>query len=307
MSQITINLSKYFKFNLELCMGSGQIFGWTKVDKRWYGFLNSIPVRVSQEKDKLLVYSNKKISEEEIIRFFSLDEDVEEINEKIEINNFMKTTIKLYSGVRILRQNPINTIIEFICAQNKNIPAIEKTITKLSEKYGEKTEIDGITFFKIPNAKKIANSTLRELLETGLGYRAKYLHSTLKKILEDKTYIDRIREMSYFDALHTMTSGNTKLDGVGLKVADCILLYGFHKLEAFPIDIWVFRAYALALKEYVNKSLFRENYFGKSKLDKKKYLLMGNFARKIFGKYAGYAQLYIYMASRSLLMSSEKV
>ncbi|MEM1985794.1 MAG: DNA glycosylase [Nitrososphaeria archaeon] len=307
MSQITINLSKYFEFNLELCMRSGQIFGWTKVDKRWYGFLNNIPVRVFQEKDKLIIYSNKKISEDEIIHFFSLDEDIEEINGKIEVNDFMNKAINSYSGLRILRQNPIDTIIEFICAQNKNIPSIEKTIARLSEKYGEKTEIDGITLFKLPNARKIADCSLNGLLETGLGYRAKYLRNSAKKILEDTTYIDRIKKMNYSDALHAMTSGSTKLDGVGLKVADCILLYGFHKLEAFPIDVWVFRAYAMALKEYVNEDLYRENRFGKMKLDKKKYLLMGNFARKIFGKYAGYAQLYIYMASRNLLMSNEKV
>ncbi|MEM3386004.1 MAG: DNA glycosylase, partial [Nitrososphaeria archaeon] len=99
-------MSKYFEFNLELCMRSGQIFGWTKVDKRWYGFLNNIPVRVFQEKDKLIIYSNKKISEDEIIHFFSLDEDIEEINGKIGVNDFMNKAINSYSGLRILRQNP---------------------------------------------------------------------------------------------------------------------------------------------------------------------------------------------------------
>lgn len=303
---IKISLNKYFKFNLELCMRSGQVFGWTSVDKRWYGFLNNVPVRIYQEDDKLIVYSNKEI-EEDIINFFSLNEDIEVINEKIMVNDFLKKAIQLYSGVRILQQNPIDTIVEFICAQNKNIPAIEKIIEKLSLKYGERAEIDKITFFGPPNIEKIADSSLKELLENGLGYRAKYLLWTAKKILEDKMYMDRIRKMDYIEALHAMTSGNMKLYGVGLKVADCILLYGFHKLEAFPIDVWVLRAYPLALKEFIDENLYGEKYFGRPKLDKKKYLFMGNVARKIFGKYAGYAQLYIYMVSRNLFKCSKKI
>ncbi|MCX8189510.1 MAG: hypothetical protein N3F64_07335 [Nitrososphaeria archaeon] len=307
MTLITINLNKYYIFNLEYCMSSGQVFGWTKVDKRWYGFLNSVPIRISQEENKLIINSNKEMLEEDIIHFFSLNDDMEEINGKIEVNDVMKKIIKLYSGIRILRQNPIDTIIEFICTQNKNIPAIKKIITKLSEKYGEEAKIGKIKFFSLPNIEKLADSSLKELLETGLGYRAKYLLCAAKKILEDKTYIDRIRNMNYSDALHAMTSGDMKLNGVGLKVADCILLYGFHKLEAFPIDVWVLRAYPIVLKEFIDKNVHDEICFRKLKLDRRKYLFMGNIARKVFGEYAGYAQLYIYMASRSLFGYSKKV
>lgn len=302
-----INLKKYGPFNLENCMYSGQIFGWTNIGKRWYGFLYNKPVRLLQEGDKLIVYSNRELAEDDVIHFLNLDTDVEEVNREIRVNDFMENAIKLYSGVRILRQNPIDAIIEFICAQNKNIPAIEKTITKLSKMYGRKVEMDDIAFFKLPTIAKLADSSLKELLETGLGYRAKYLLNTAKKILGDSEYIDKIRKMEYVDALNAMTSGKMKLDGVGLKVADCILLYGFHKLEAFPIDVWVLRAYPFALKEFADKNLCDIRDFRKSKLDRKKYLSMSNIARRVFGKYAGFAQLYIYMASRNLFKCSEKV
>jgi N-glycosylase/DNA lyase len=254
----------------------------------------------------LTVKSNKSITEDDIIYFFNLDEDVDKINGKISVNDFMEKAIELYSGIRVLRQDPVETIIEFVCAQNKNIPAIQNTITELSKKYGEKAEINGITFYGKPDIRKIARSKLGEILETGIGYRAKYLLSTAKKIAEDSAYIDKIRGMEYFSALNAMTSGKMKLYGVGLKVADCILLYGFYKLEAFPIDVWILRAYPYALKGFYDENLLSSNGSRKTKLDRKEYLLMGDVARKVFGKYAGYAQLYIYLASRSLFRESKK-
>lgn len=306
MQLLSISLKRYGPFNLEHCMCSGQIFGWTKFGKGWYGFLNNTLVRLSQEEEKLIVYSNRKLVEEDVIKFLNLDEDVEEINRKINVNDFIENAIKLYSGIRILRQNPVDAIIEFICTQNKNIPAIEKTIIKLSKMYGEKIEMDGITFFKLPTIERLANSSLKELLETGLGYRAKYLLDTAKKIAKEDNYIEKIRSMEYISALNALTSGEMKLYGVGLKVADCILLYGFHKLEAFPIDVWILRAYPYALKGFIDKNLCNINDFRKTKLSRKEYLLLGDVARKVFGKYAGYAQLYIYMASRNLFGGSKK-
>jgi len=287
-------------------MHSGQIFGWKNFGKKWYGFLNKVPVCVSQEENKLIVVSNKSITEDDIIYFFNLDEDVDKINKKIDVNDFMEKAIELYSGIRVLRQDPVETIIEFVCAQNKNIPAIQKTITEISKRYGEKAEMNGITFYGKPNIRKIAKSKLSEILETGIGYRAKYLLSTAEKISEDSTYVDKIRSMEYFSALNAMTSGKMKLYGVGLKVADCILLYGFYKLEAFPIDVWILRAYHYALKGFYDENLLSVNGFRKTKLSRKEYLLMGDVARKVFGKYAGYAQLYIYLASRSLFGGSKK-
>jgi len=287
-------------------MHSGQIFGWKNFGKKWYGFLNKVPVCVSQEENKLIVVSNKSITEDDIIYFFNLDEDVDKINKKIDVNDFMEKAIELYCGIRVLRQDPVETIIEFVCAQNKNIPAIQKTITEISKRYGEKAEMNGITFYGKPNIRKIAKSKLSEILETGIGYRAKYLLSTAEKISEDSTYVDKIRSMEYFSALNAMTSGKMKLYGVGLKVADCILLYGFYKLEAFPIDVWILRAYHYALKGFYDENLLSVNGFRKTKLSRKEYLLMGDVARKVFGKYAGYAQLYIYLASRSLFGGSKK-
>lgn len=306
MTLIYIDLKRYFSFDLKKCMHSGQIFGWKNFGKKWYGFLNKVPVCVSQEENKLIVVSNKSITEDDIIYFFNLDEDVDKINKNIDVNDFMEKAIELYSGIRVLRQDPVETIIEFVCAQNKNIPAIQKTITEISKRYGEKAEMNGITFYGKPNIRKIAKSKLSEILETGIGYRAKYLLSTAEKISEDSTYVDKIRSMEYFSALNAMTSGKMKLYGVGLKVADCILLYGFYKLEAFPIDVWILRAYPYALKGFYDENLLSVNGFRKTKLSRKEYLLMGDVARKVFGKYAGYAQLYIYLASRSLFGGSKK-
>lgn len=278
-------------------MRSGQIFGWMNVGGRWYGFLNGVPVKLFQEEGRLTAQFERGLSEEDVVRFLDLDADMEEVNRKIEVNDFMKNAIKLYSGIRVLRQNPADVIIEFVCAQNRNISSIQRMILELSKRYGEKAKIDDVTFFRIPDVGRVASAPLKELLDAGLGYRAKYLHNTAKKISSDRAYVDEIGRMSYREALKAMTSGETKLDGVGLKVADCILLYGFHKLEAFPIDVWVLRACPTVFKEFLEADYVLG--CGK-KLDRKRYLLIGDAARKVFGKYAGYAQLYIYMASRKL-------
>ncbi|MEM3404309.1 MAG: DNA glycosylase [Nitrososphaeria archaeon] len=304
VNELILDLSKYSSFSLDYCFKSGQIFGWRKMDSYWYGPYDDVVLRLSQISDRLKIHASKEISEKEIIHFLGLKDKKKDVDKRLALNLFMRSAISRYSAVRIFRQDPSNTILSYLCAQNKNIPAIERMIFELSRKFGDRVELDGTTFYTFPRFGRIARSNVNELLRVGLGYRAKYLLEASKALKEDVDYINKIKEMSYVNAWNEMVAGNMKLIGVGPKVADCILLYGFEKMEAFPIDVWVSRVYTTAfdklLPEEESKYYF-ERLCLKNRLDKGLYLKLANSARKVFGEYAGYAQLYIFMYGRDYL------
>ena len=301
MIELLLDLRRYDRFNVDYCFTSGQIFGWKKIDGFWYGITNNKLLKICQKENILYIYSNNDVNEKEVVNFLGLEDCKRDIDRKLAQNLFMKSAISRYSEARILRQDPINTIISYICAQNKNIPAIEKMIFELSRKFGTEKKMDRMPLYALPDINKISNLCLSDLLSVGLGYRAKYLLETARRIHQDNTFFEKIKKTEYYNAWNKIVFGDMKLAGVGPKVADCILLYGFGKMEAFPIDIWIFRAYTTAMRGIVDKesleSIQKILSDGK-KVNRNLYLKLGDLARNTFGKYAGYAQLYIYMYGR---------
>jgi len=302
--ELTLDLNRYSPFSLDYCFKSGQIFGWRKIGSYWYGPNDNAVLRLSQRSDKLEIRASRELDEKEVIHFLGLKDEKDKVDEKLALNLFMRNAISRYSEVRIFRQDSLSAIISYLCAQNKNIPAIERMIFELSREFGDSVEFDRMTFYTFPRFEKIARSNVHELLRMGLGYRAKYLLEASKVLKDDADYINKIKKMSYTNAWNEMVAGDMKLIGVGPKVADCILLYGFEKMEAFPIDIWVSRVYTAAFAKLLPEEELKY-YFKrlrlKNKLDKGLYLKLANRAREVFGEYAGYAQLYIFMYSRDYL------
>lgn len=307
--EISLTLSRYDRFSVNYCLTSGQIFGWKKIKGYWYGTSRGRLLRIQQTGEVLHVASSKEIGEDEAVNFLGLKDKKKEIDTCLALNSFLKNAISRYSGVRILRQDPFETIISYVCAQNKSIPAIEKMIAELSRRFGSKKEMDGMMFFSLPTVEKISSLEIGDLLKAGLGYRAKYLLETARRLSEDDSLVDELMEAKYEKAWNMIVSGEAKLAGVGPKAADCILLYGFEKMEAFPIDVWVCRAYTTALKGIIDceeQRYFESRLCGEKKADRSLYLKLGNTARKAFGKNAGYAQLYIYMYGRSCFRRGQR-
>ncbi|MGQ9782222.1 MAG: DNA-3-methyladenine glycosylase family protein [Nitrososphaeria archaeon] len=301
MFEISIDLSRYDRFSIDRCLRSGQIFGWKRINDCWYGTAKDRVLRICQKGETLYLASSEEIREEEAINFLGLEDDKKEIDSHLALNPFLKGAISKYSDVRILRQDPFDTIVSYICAQNKNIPAIERMISELSRRFGIKREMDGMAFFSLPTVEKISRLRLENLFNVGLGYRARYLSETARRLSEDRDLVNELMKKTYNDAWAKITSGEAKLAGVGPKAADCILLYGFEKMEAFPIDVWVCKAYTTALRGIMDGE--EQRYFESvlcqgRKVDINLYLKLGNAARKVFGKYAGYAQLYTFMYGR---------
>jgi len=302
--ELTLDLDKYDPFSLDYCFKSGQIFGWRMINGYWYGVTDSVLLRLRQRDDRLEVCASEEFGENEVVRFLGLKDSKRSINRRLALNMFMKGAISKYSEVRILRQDPLNAIISYLCAQNKNIPAIERMIFELSKRFGDKKVMDGFSFYTFPRVERIACSNVNELLEFGLGYRARYLLETSKVLREDTSYVDKIKAMNYIDAWKEIVSGNMKLIGAGAKVADCILLYGFTKMEAFPIDVWVARIYTMAFDKLIPEEemeYYRNRLCLKGNLDRGLYVRLADSARSVFGECSGYAQLYIFMYGRDYL------
>jgi len=169
--------------------------------------------------------------------FLAFDTDYTAINEFIiqaSASEHMKRAVEYGDGIRILRQEPWESVCSFIISQNNNIPRIKKIISALCEKYGDKVE-NGYSF---PTAKRLYEAGEKEIFALKTGFRAKYIIDASRSVSTGETDLDLILKEENFD---TCVDILCKIKGIGLKVASCALLFGFGKTEAFPIDVWMKR------------------------------------------------------------------
>lgn len=175
--------------------------------------------------------------------YFDLDERYETIRRRIDPakDPFLWEAAEHEKGIRILRQDPWEMLITFLISQNKNIPAIRRSVELLCESCGERmTDVRGLFFYAFPTPEAVAALSEERLKGCSLGYRWKYVKAAAEAVLDKKINLNDLR-----DSDEEMTiSGLTKLYGVGLKVANCISLFGFHHINAFPKDVWVNRILA---------------------------------------------------------------
>ena len=186
------------------------------------------------------------------------------------------------SGIRILRQDPFECLIGFICSQNNNIPRITKLIYSLCEKYGNLIdEIEGKKYYTFPRLHELIVTDEQTLRDMGFGYRAKYLASTLKSIEEKggEKWLLSLRGKEHKVIQEELTA----LMGIGKKVADCISLFSLDCFDVVPVDTHVHNIYINAYKKG-----------DKSSLTDQKYREIGDFFRKKFGTYAGWAHSYLF-------------
>ena len=199
----------------------------------------------------------------------------------------IKNLTKQYKGLRIMRQKPIQCIVSFLCSSNNNIPRIRLMLRNLSRVFGKTLEWNGNIFHTFPSIENITSASQAELLQCGLGYRATYVQNTMKAILNQEIDMKMIENTDYTQSKQEIM----KLSGVGEKIADCILLFAFDKLEAFPIDTWIIKI----LQEYLNKMLvFSPDTKINDKISPTQYKVVSKKIRDHYGKYSGYAQQFLY-------------
>ncbi len=261
-------------FNLEATLESGQVFGFQKrVDGVYEGTIGDAHIGLCQKQGILQIQENRnKISEKSIRTYFDLDHDLTVLYQLFSEDDRLQLVYERFKGLRIIRQNPWEALACFIISSNNNIKRIQRIRKNLSQAFRDSD-------FLFPEARDIAHSNEHILRSLGLGYRAPFLLWAAKHILIQKGIFDQIRKLSYEEAKARLM----EFPGIGEKVADCILLFGFQKYEAFPVDVWVFRA--------VKKLYFRNRKVSEKKIQA--------FGRKRWGRYAGYVQQYLFHGAKS--------
>ena len=259
-------------FNLDLSVSCGQSFRWRKIGEFWYAPVGEAVWKVKQEGDVLLY---EGASEADLIRYFGLDVPLDDILADVDRDDLIHSAVSSCRGLRLHRQPTFECLISYICATCANIPGIQMRIENLAKTYGHPLEMDGMTFYTFPNPKDLACESPENIRLCKVGYRDKYICGASAYAAENPDWADEIFSMDYKDAKRKLMS----LPGVGPKVADCVLLFAFEKYEAVPIDVWMER-------------IFRTRYIGSEK--KLSYEKAAGYAREHFGKYAGYAQEYLF-------------
>ncbi len=226
--------------------------------------------------------------------YFSLDHDLQRIGREIGKDSHVKAALKQFWGLRLIRQEPWECLISFICATYKSVAAIRQMLFRLTMRFGEKTVYEGTEFYAFPTPERLARATLQDLEGCGLGYRSKYVQDTSNRIHGDKYDLDTLRKMPYEQAKRELC----QFPGVGSKVADCVLLFSLGRLDAFPVDVrvkrMILRNYSEHFPEVFVKRLAKEESFSSSEYER-----ICGFGRSYFGRYAGYAQEYLYHYERT--------
>ena len=278
-------------FDLDFSLCCGQVFRWNKKGSWWYGVVGEKIIKIRQSDSEL---EFEGVNEEFVRKYFGLDDDLKQIKRRISKDRYIQEVLRTFEGLRIVHQLPWECLIGFICATYKSITAIELMLKKISEKFGEKRVFDGLDFYLFPSVEQLATASENGLRECGLGYRAKYVQATAEMIREKTFDLDGLSAVPYLDARKRLLD----FMGVGLKVADCVLLFSLEKTEAFPVDVWIKRVILNHYANYFPNELVTKMRSHNS-LTNSEYLKIGDFARTYFGVYAGYAQEYLFHFERT--------
>ncbi|MBQ3870327.1 MAG: DNA-3-methyladenine glycosylase 2 family protein [Clostridia bacterium] len=261
-------------FDLDKIFDCGQSF---RFEKNGDGFFEGVAfgrlLRIGQDEKNLYIEAAEDEYENIWKRYLALDEDYGKINEDI-LKHFecdvIKRAMEAGDGIRILRQDPWETLCSFIISQNNNIPRIKSLVSAVCRAYGQSFESGGKVYYAFPGEKEILNAGEAGLKALKTGFRAGYLISAAEHCLSD-TDLCRIRdEYTYEQGLEELC----RIKGVGPKVASCTLLFALGKWSAFPVDVWI--------KRTIDK------YFG------------GRLDITSLGRYAGIAQQYLFYYERTL-------
>lgn len=263
----TVVVKSITSLDLAQTLDCGQSFRWEQNDDNSFtGVAFGKAVTVSIKDGDLYIKNTNSEDFEKIWRsYFDLELDYEKIRTQIsEIHPILKEASQYAPGIRILRQEPFEALCTFIISQNNNIKRIKGIVKRLCESFGDKI---GEDLYAFPTAEKLASLDVKDLEPLRAGFRNRYIIDGAQKVVSGEVQLEKCRTLPYEDARDELM----KIVGVGQKVADCTLLFGLHRVESFPLDVWMKRAMAV---------------------------LFPTLTPQDFGPYAGIAQQYIFHYSR---------
>lgn len=272
------------EFDLGLTLGCGQVFHWRRHGDGWLGMIGDTPCYAQQRGRALLV---PRGMEEIAARYFALDHPLKKMRATFPADPAMNAAAEACRGLRLVRQPHWECIATFITSAQKAVPHIAQISHTLRGRYGRAAEWNGERLSAYPTPAALAALEEKDLRACALGYRAKNLLRTARMIAGGEVSLDAVAQLGDDDAALELQ----RLAGVGPKVAACALLFGFGRLAAFPIDVWIER-------------ILRTTYFAKKRKVTTKRLR--EFSAHYFGPFGGYAQQYLFHHARTTMPRGDK-
>ena len=272
------------EFDLALTLGCGQVFHWRRHGSGWLGMIGDAPCYAEQRARTLLV---PRGMEKVAAHYFALDHPLEKMRATFPDDPAMHAAANACRGLRLVRQPHWECIATFITSAQKAVPHIAQISHTLRERYGRAAEWNGERLFAYPDPAALAALEEKDLRACALGYRAKNLLRTARMIASGEVSLETVASLGDDEAALELQ----RLAGVGPKVAACALLFGFGRLAAFPIDVWIeriLRAIYFARKRKVTTQRLRE------------------FSARHFGAFGGYAQQYLFHHARTTMPRGNK-
>jgi N-glycosylase/DNA lyase len=281
----SVSQDKHITFDVPLALGitlnSGQAFRWQLIDHWYYGLIGDVLVRLRQDESGVKYASTETHGKDIaflIWHYLGLCDDLDEVYQRINTDDRIAGAILHYRGLRLLRQDPWECLIAFICSATSNIPRISATMEALAKNYGHPLELDGYVRHTFPTPYELSSGTEADLRRLGLGFRAKYVAWAAHMVRIGELDLSSLYGVPYADALGALM----ECPGVGHKVADCVLLFSLNRSEAFPIDRHIWRN-------------LQNWYLDGHKLS---YTNVLEWAWERFGRWAGYANQYLFYQQR---------
>lgn len=282
-SWVKIDLPK--GLDLAITLNSGQAFRWQRTgpDEPWSGFIGDDLVLLWPYLEGLWIdsYPLLPINIIERVRdYLRLDDDLPAIQHRLSGDPHVASAIRAFPGLRLLRQDPWETLAAFILSSTNNMKRITLIVENLASALGAPVDMRGITRNTFPAPQRIVQAGEKKLRYLGCGFRAPYLLAAAQAIISGDLPLYQLRNQPY-DLIHQQL---TRLYGVGDKIADCTMLFSLDRLDAFPIDRWVQRAL--------------EHWYGIEPSNA--YTGVREWARSHFGGDAGYANQYLFWTRRQI-------
>ncbi|MDU5596227.1 MAG: DNA glycosylase [Lachnospiraceae bacterium] len=270
---------QYPHLDMKKIAESGQIFRFNVYDDEYSLVAGDKLLFIKEDDDGYILSCSESEFEEFWIDYFDLRLDYSDFEKNIPADDLFLINAARYSyGIRILNQDKWEMLISFIISQRKSIPAIKSSIEKLAKTYGKKIDMKvpdfiknidkNSEFFAFPTPKALADASIDDLNACSLGYRSPYIEASAKSVYRGDIDLEALSVLDDNELLAALMS----LKGVGIKVANCVALFGYHRIAAFPIDVWI-------------KRMIDEHYDGE-------------FPLKLYDGYAGVIQQYIFYYGR---------
>jgi N-glycosylase/DNA lyase len=301
VERLLVNFTEFAApdFDLAMTLGSGQVFHWEKIGNGFAGTIGDRAVYIEQYGVTLRAFveggapatsgarrvtgtGSQELAPpivQLVAHYFGLDHPLAEICESFPNDPVMNAARDFCRGLRIIRQPKWECLATFICSSMKQVAHIRQISLALRKRFGERRKIGSRVMYTFPSPQRIARASENQLRECKLGYRAKNLRATAQLFSSGECDLESWSTLPDSDLRNNLCD----LPGVGVKIANCVMLFAYERLCAFPIDVWIER-------------VLRQRYFPRRK--KMTAQQLREFSETYFGEHGGYAQQYLFHHAR---------